>query len=281
MDGAAQGPSAVAFLDGQLYVLQDGSYMDDDAPTVPNGVYAVNPDGTFTLVADISSWIVANPVANIPYDYSGAGETFNMVAGDSFLWVLESNSGQLLKVTSTGEITRVADLSAGHLVPAGLALSPNGVFVGYLTAIPYPDGASKVVEITPEGTVTDVWTGLTAITALAVDAEGTLFALELATDNLDVAPYLQPGTGKVVRQTGPATSADVLTGLDYPVAMAFSPDGALHIALPAFSPDNEPGAIIRLDPTAPTPITFDPTILADSPCPAPPPADFGTPMAGC
>ncbi|HEY7036824.1 MAG TPA: ScyD/ScyE family protein [Thermomicrobiales bacterium] len=286
MDGAAQGPSAVAVLDGQLYVLQDGSYSASASAPKPNGVYAVEPDGTFRLVADISAWVAAHPVAAIPYDFTPAGETFNMIAGDGVLWVAESNSGQLLRVTPKGAISRVADLSAGHLVPTGLALAPGGgVYVGFLTPAPYTGGASKVIKIAADGTRTDAWTGLTAITALAVDPAGTLYALELATGNLDQAPYLQPRTGKVVRQTGKAASAAVATGLDYPVAMAFGPDAALYVSLPALASDH-PGGILRLDPSAPAPVAVDPSILNQSPCatpatPAPPaPQSWGETKGG-
>jgi glucose/arabinose dehydrogenase len=275
MDGAAQGPSAVAVLSGRIYVLQDAGSMGGTGASKPNGVYVVEVDGTFRLVAGISSWVPKHPVANIPYDYSSAGETFNMIAGDGVLWVIESNSGQLLRVTPSGTIRRVADLSAGHPVPTGLALAPGGgVYVGFLTAAPYADGTSKVVKIASNGQTTDVWTGLTAITALAVNAAGTLYALEMATNNLDQAPYVQPRTGKVVRRTGPKTSTDVVTGLDYPVAMAFGPDGTLYVSLPALASD-QPGGILRFDPSAPVPLAVAPSILDRSPC-----AGSATPIAG-
>src|SRR5581483_8295372 len=135
----------------------------DLLPKWPNGVYAVTAEGGVRLVADISTWMIANPTKEIPYDRGKLGETFAMIAGDGFLWVVESNEGQVLKVTPDGGITRLVDLSECHPVPTGIAPAPDGgVYVGNLTAAPYPNGAAKVLHVHPDGSVETVWTGLTA-----------------------------------------------------------------------------------------------------------------------
>lgn len=266
MSGHTQGPGAVAFLEDQLYILQDsGDAAISAFPDLPNGVYVVNPDGSVTLVADIKTWHEENPVENVPYDLTEESETFAMLAGDSFLWVLESNSGQVLKVTPDGTITRVADLSEGHPVPTGFALSEDGgVYVGFLTPAPYTDGSSKVVKVMPDGSVTDVWTGLTAVTALALGPDNELYALEMATNNINEPPFTLPDTGRIVRQTGPDTLAEVVTGLDFPIAMATGPDGALYVSFPAFG--DGLGGVLRVDLSAPQPMTVSPEILALDQC---------------
>ena len=58
------GPSDVLILGGQMYVLQCATGLREEMnPATPNGIYAVQDDGTFTLVSDLTSWIVANPTA--------------------------------------------------------------------------------------------------------------------------------------------------------------------------------------------------------------------------
>lgn len=249
MSGHEQGPGAVAFLDDVLYVLQDSAGTPDFiARGFPNGVYAVEKDGGVRLVADISTWMNENPVAHVPGDKTDLGETFAMLAGKGELWVLESNSGQVLTVTPDGKITRVVDLSQNHPVPTGFAAAPDGgVYVGFLTPAPYTDGSSRVVKVTASGEVTEVWTGLTMITALAVGPDGTLYAIEMSTDNTDEAPFTHAASGRVVRQTGPASHDEVVTGLDYPIAGAIGPDGGLYVAFPAFGDDVTTGGIIRID----------------------------------
>jgi plastocyanin/sugar lactone lactonase YvrE len=290
MGGHTQGPAAVAFLGDQLYVLQDsGTPAATAFPGLPNGVYSVNSDESVTLVADIKSWHDRYPVTHVPYDLTVESETFAMLPGDGFLWVLESNSGQVLQVIPNALISRIADLSDGHPVPTGFALTGDGgVYVGHLTPAPYTDGTSKVVKVSPDGTVTDVWTGLTMLTGLAVGPDGTLYALEMATNNISEPPYTSPGTGRVVRQTGPDSLAEVVVGLDFPIAMAIGPDDALYVSFPAFGAQPGFGGILRVDLSAPQPMRVSADILSLNPCniqpglPPSPDADdsmMATPMA--
>jgi plastocyanin len=145
----------------------------------------------------------------------------------------------------------VVDLSDPHLVPTGLKAAPDGgIYVGYLTAAPFPDGGSKVTKITADGHVTDVWTGLTTLTDVAVAPDGTLYALEMSTQNGKEPPFYRPNTGRLVRQTGPSTLEPVLTGLPQPVRMAVGPDGWLYVAMPAHDAEQKPGVILRVDPSA-------------------------------
>ncbi len=281
MNGHDQGPADVALLGGQLYVLQDGGDSAMLFPEFPNGVYAVNSDGTLTLVADIRDWIQRNPVAHLAYDQGPEGETFAMIAGDSFLWVVESNSGQVLKVTPAGEISRVADLSEGHPVPTAIAPAPDGgVYVSFLTPAPYVDGSSKVVKVDPVGNVTTVWTGLTMVTGLAVTPAGDLYALEMSTGNDAQAPYVHPNSGRIVKQTGPSTLSVVVVGLDYPISMAAGPDGALYVSTPAFGADTDIGGIVRVDLSRSQPMTISPNIVEMSTCDVPTPEPRPSTLGG-
>jgi sugar lactone lactonase YvrE len=209
----------------------------------------------------------------------------------SALWIVEANGGQVVTVTPDGTVTRVADLSAGHPVPAGIALAPNGgVYIGYLTAFPFTDGTSRVDRVAPDGTVTTVWTGLSMVTDIAVAPDGTLYAAEMATGDPATAdePPFQPFTGRVVRQTGPDGLEEVATGLLLPVNLAFGQDGGLYVALPAAGANNGEGVIIRLDPAAEGAIQMPAGPPPGSSCtsitpPPPPPVmpvSTGSPAAG-
>ncbi|HEU5431697.1 MAG TPA: ScyD/ScyE family protein, partial [Thermomicrobiales bacterium] len=250
MSGHIQGPSGLAFLGDTLYILQDSQDDRGDLlPTFPNGVYAVTPEGGVRLVADISTWMIANPTKEIPYDRGKLGETFAMMAGDGFLWVVESNEGQVLKVTPDGGIARFVDLSEGHPVPTGIAPAPDGgVYIGNLTAAPYPNGAAKVLHVHPDGSVETVWTGLTAITALAVGADGALYALEMSSGNVTREPFVRPRSGRVVKQIAPNQFREVISNLDFPISMAFGPDGALFVSDYALGLGGPSGAILRVEP---------------------------------
>jgi plastocyanin len=256
--GSVLGVDDVAVLGDQLYAAVDGGGPVHGNPDAPAGVYRLNADGSFDLVADLSAWVRANPVANVPADHDpdAAGYTLVADATANVLWVGDPNSGQVLSVTPDGTITRIADLSAGHPVPTRFTLDPNGgIYVGTLTAAPFADGTAKVMHVAADGTVTDVWTGLTTVTGVALGPDGTLYAIEMSTGNTAQPPFLVPGSGKLVKQTGPDTSETVAEGLMLPVSLDVGPDGAFYVSMPAIGANDGSGMIMRFDLTGAAPTT--------------------------
>lgn len=243
----------VAILDGELYALSAGGSASWGKPDWANGIYRVLADGTLELVADLGTWNAENPPEFIPWDNDPNGSWFDLEAGDGKLWVTEAVGGRLVTVTPAGEIHEVADLSDGHMVPTGIALdNEGGAYVTFETVVPFADGTSKVIHVTGDGVITDHWLGLTAVTDLVMGPDGVLYAAEMATNNLDEPPYLMPGTGRIVRQTGPDTLETVVTGVDYPVYLGFAPDGSLYFSGPAFGENRGEGLgfLARVDMTA-------------------------------
>jgi plastocyanin len=266
--GGRYGISDVAILNGTLYALGDGGFDVQPPTPAPDGVYRIDPDGSWQAIANVGAWVEGNPTKLVPSDSDPGGEPYAMISDGQDLWVSESNHGQLLRVTPQGAISRIVDLSDPHLVPTGLKPAPDGgVYVGFLTAAPFTDGSSKVVKITADGKVTEVWTGLTAVTDVAVAPDGTLYALEMSTDNAKEPPFYRRNAGRVVRQTGPSSLEPVLSGLDQPVRMGFGPDGGLYVALPAHDAELKPGAILRVDPAANN-LTLPAGLLASGHCTA-------------
>lgn len=243
--GQVLGAADLALLDGQAYVLIEGGGDSNGNIDQPNGVYRIT-DGQVELVADLSAWVKANPVAFAPEDFEPDGSPYAMVAGEDALWIVEANHGQVLTVTPDGTVTRIADLSDPHDIPTGIALAPDGgVYVGYLTQFPYSDGTAYADRIGPDGTRTKVWTGLTGVTALTVGPDGVLYAAEISTNNTQETVG-QPGTGRIVRQTGPDSLEPVVTGLTGPVGADFGPDGALYVSSPAIGAENGTGVVHRI-----------------------------------
>ena len=263
--GAVTGVADVAYLNGQLYALLAGG--DTDRGETPNGLYRLDSVGGAELVADVSAFIREHPVTEKPRDFDTDGQPYAMLAmGDAF-WVTEGNSNQVLRVGLDGTVARVADLSQGHPIPTGIAPAPGGgAYVAFFTHAPYTEGSAKVVKVAPDGTVTDVWTGLTLVTALAVGPDGTLYALEMATGHGVDPDAIAPGTGRVVRMTGPDTMEPVVTGLMLPVAMDFGRDNALYIAGPTFGADEGQGTILRIDLSTGEPVVVPTELPAGPPC---------------
>lgn len=266
--GDHQGPVDVGFIGEQLYVLQDAAgTIEDVGVNFPNGLYAANAEGGIRLVGDVTAYATANPPANV-YHLLPLGEPFAMVGDTDVFWAVDANRGELLRLGLDGTVTRFADLSLNHPVPTAITLAPGGgVYVGFLGAAPHADGTSKIVKVTADGTATEVWSGLTMVSGVAVAPDGTLYALEMATGNTPEPPSIYPYTGRIVRQTGPASQEVVATGLNYPVHLEFGPDGGLYVSLPAIAADGELGGVARIDLGATPPVVMPPDLLANSSCP--------------
>ncbi len=247
------GPVDVAFYNDQLYVLQDASGGNHD-PGIeavgldwPNGLYGVEPDGSVRLVSSGMVYVDTHPPEN-KYHFIDLGEPFAMVADDEGFWIVDANRGLLIHTLPEGTSRTIADLSLNHPVPTAIAHSPDGGFyVGYLGPGPHTDGEQKVVKVTRDGLVSDYLTGLAMVTGIAVGPDGVLYALDMSTGNTADPPNIYPNTGRIVRQTGPSTFDEVVTGLDYPISMGFGPDGGLYVSLPAISTNPTAGSIIRID----------------------------------
>lgn len=251
--GEVVGVADVAYLGEKLYALISGGGDAHGNPDQPTGLYSIGTAGEVDLVVDLGDWLRNNPVASTPdIDFDPEGSFYSMVANPdaSALWVVESNSEQVLSISAEGKVTRLVDLSNTNQVPTAITPAPGGgLYVGFLTSAPFPEGEATVINVGPDGSWKTVWSGLTTITGLATGPDGTLYASQLSTTRIR-PPFLQPATGSVVRQTGERTSEVVANGLNFPVAIDFGPDGALYVSAPAIGANDGTGSIIRFTPGA-------------------------------
>jgi hypothetical protein len=244
----AQGVADIAFIDDELYALIAGGGCSHANPDFPASVIRVNRhSGTWKLVANLSAFFAAHPVAHPnPRDFEPDGTLFSMIAVRHELYAIEPNQGRLLNINpETGKIRQILDFSAseGHIVPTAMVF--DGVFrVGNLNTFPIVPGTAKILDVTRRGRIIDEMTGFTAITGLALDRGDRLYVLELST--MPGPPT--PGTGKLVLAKDNGEIEEILMGLTLPAGnMTFGPDGALYLS--NFSAVATPGAgqIVRVE----------------------------------
>jgi len=226
------GVADVAFIGDQLYALLAGAGCSHGLLGTTNAILRVNANGTTTMVADLSAFLKAHPVANPePDDFEPDGTWYSMVAVRGDLYAVEPNHGEVDRISpETGAISRVVDVSAtqGHIVPTALAYDGN-FFFGNLGTFPIVPGSQSVFKLTPSGQF-KVWeSGFTTVLGLAVDDTGRLYVLESMTAPGFPGPA-QVGTGTIVRIDHSGAVETIASGLTFPTAMTFGPDGALYVS---------------------------------------------------
>ena len=232
--GDVEGVSDVEFVGNTLYALLAGAGCSHGVPSVPNGIVRLNSDGSWTLIANLSAYWQSHPVANPePADFEPDGTPYSMINVRGDLYVVEPNHGELDKVTTSGEISRVVDISAaqGHIVPTAIAYHGN-FFVGNLDRFPIPGNTSKILKITPSGDVKEWVTGLNTVLGLVIDNTNRMYVLE----NTVGAPFPTPGLGRILRIDPNGDRTVIASGLSLPTGMTMGPDGKLYVSNWGFSP---------------------------------------------
>jgi hypothetical protein len=214
-------------------------------PTIPNGVIKVGHHGRWKLIADLSAFPKAHPVAHPdPGDFEPAGTWYSMIAIGRALYPMDSNHGELDRVTPYGTISRVIDISAsqGHVVPAALTYH-HGIYIANLGVFEPSDraGDEHVWRLTGHRTLRVRATGVEKVLGLAFRG-GTLYALEMST----TAGAPTPGTGTIVRVNRHGSSETVVSGLTFPTGMTVGPDGAFYVSNQGFGFGAGQGQILRI-----------------------------------
>jgi hypothetical protein len=238
--GFTSGVADVEFIGDQLYALLDAGCSHGNAD-YPSSVIKVNQNGTWSVIADLSTYFHNNPVAAPEEeDFEPDGDPYSMINVRGDLYVIEPNHGEMVKVTTSGKITRVLDFSAyyGHIVPTAVAYNGN-FFVGNLRTFPLVEGSSNIYKVTPWGQV-QIWAaGFTGVLGVAFDKQNRMYVLETSAGG---GPT--PMTGRVVRVNHNKTRDVIVDHLFFPTAMTFGPDGALYISNIGFGPPT--GQILKV-----------------------------------
>jgi len=233
LDYIGSGVVDVTFIDETAYALVTGVAPDLMGHDVV-GIYRVDSSDSFTIVADIGQWSIDHPPATdffVPTGFQYAIEPFR----DGFL-VTDGHHNRVLWVTLDGKITQV--IAFGDIVPTGLAVRGNTIYMAEAGPIPHLPETSKVVSFTlksPTAKEVASGAGLSDV-GLLVDVEfglgGTLYALLQGFWN---GPFegtpAQPNTGALVKVNPDGTFAIILDGLNQPTSLEIKDNTAYAVTL--------------------------------------------------
>ncbi len=137
--GSGFGPTDVAFIGDQLYVLIEMGGCSHGLPDDLPAILRVNKDGSTTNVANLNAWHAANPPNYIKgeglpdTDQEPGGVFHSMIAQGKYLYVVETNRGFLLRFEpKSGIIEKLYDMSVDDKEhnPIVMARRGNEFYVG-------------------------------------------------------------------------------------------------------------------------------------------------------
>ena len=244
---AISGVADVAFVGNTVYGLLTGAGCSHGVVGIPNQVFRVNKDRSWSMVADLGSYYMNNPTAiNNPGDFEPDGTPYSMIEEKGDFYVIEPNHGELDRVSKNGKISRIIDISAaeGHIVPTCQIFHDGNFYVGNLDTYPLSN-LSAIYKITPGGQISVAASGFAAVLGVTFDEVGGMYVLENTTGN----PFPTPGTGDIIRIDRDGTRTTIASGLNFPTAMTFGPDNKLYVSIWGFGGAPGSGEIWQFDVT--------------------------------
>lgn len=220
----------IAFLGGTAYALVTLVGPDVGGNDVV-GIYRIDGPNSFTIIADIGAFALANPPT--PTFFIPTGMQYSIVTYRGAFLVADGHHNRVLHVTRDGEITEFKTF--GNIVPTGLALWGNTVYMAETGPIPHNPEDGKVVSFGPNSpTVTNVASGAPLLVDVEFNRGRTLFALSQGDWSgqfgEDGSPA-DPETGSLVRVNRDGTFTVITDGLDRPTSLEFIRNTAYIVTL--------------------------------------------------
>ena len=258
------GPAGIAVSEGTIYVAVGGP--GPATALVPpvefrDQVVAIDAaSGEITTVADIGEYErTQNPDPNA-VDSNLYGMT---MGSDGLLYVADAGGNTVYTVDpASGELTALAVIPGVPMeefqnparggaeeidpVPTGLAPAQGGgVILGQLTGGPFPQGAASIYKVGADGSVSQVATGMTMVTGVAIGPGGQIYVAQISEDFLSQPP----AAGSIVKIGAFNQPYPVLGGLPIPNDVKFDSQGNMYVVIFTTAPAGTPpgGMVLKCD----------------------------------
>ena len=211
----------VAFIGKTAYVLV--TLVDPDVGgSDADGIYRVDGPDSFTIVADIGDFNINNP-PTIPFPFfipTGLQYALQTFRG-GFL-VTDGHLNRVLRVTLDGEISVL--IAFGDIVPTGLAVSGDTIYMAEAGPVPHLAQNGKVVAFGPKSTTaTEVASGAPLLVDVEFGRGRSLYALSQGPGVPGAPPGFpaQPNSGALVKVNGDGTLTIITDHLNLPTSLEF------------------------------------------------------------
>jgi hypothetical protein len=194
-----------------------------------NGIYRIDGINSFTLIADIGAFALANPPSTAFFVDMGVQYAIEAFRG-GFL-VTDGHHNRVLYVTLDGEISIFKTF--GNIVPTGLDIHGKNVYMAQAGPVPHEPENGKVVMFDPKSSeVTEVASGARLVVDVEMNRGQTLYALSQGIWNEEgEGSPAYADTGSLVRVNMDGTFSVVVENLDRPTSMEFIKNTAYIVSL--------------------------------------------------
>jgi hypothetical protein len=153
--------------------------------------------------------------------------------------VTDGHHNRVLRVTRDGDVSEL--IAFENIVPTGLAVRGNTVYMAEAGPVPHLPEDGKVVSFTPKSpTVAETASGARLLVDVEFGRGRTLYALAQGVwDGVAEGDPALPNTGALVRVNRDGTFTVVVDGLDRPTSLEFIGNAAFVTTLT--------GKVIRID----------------------------------
>lgn len=259
-DGEFLGGARLTEIDGTLYATVGGwhSALGDEV-SIENfsSIVRLTTDAP-ELVANL--WM--HEVANNPDETTNLeSHPYGITTGsDGMLYVADAAANAMLRVDPDTAVVETvigfegipgvfpSQTRGGEMltdpVPTAVVVNDDGsAFVSFLSGAPFVPGSAKVVQVSPDGEVSDYATGLTMLTDLQRGPDGNLYAVSFGMFTQEGPVF---NSGAIIRILEDGSSEVVVDGLPFATGLAIDADGNGYVAINGIAIP-QAGMVVRYD----------------------------------
>jgi hypothetical protein len=214
------GAMGIAFIGKTAYVLVTLVSTDVGGHDI-DGIYRMDGPDKFTVVADIGAFNIKNQ-PTIPFEVDvKSGVQFALQPYHGGFLVTDGHLNRVLYVTLGGAVKVVT--AFGDIVPTGLAISGNTVYLAEAGPVPHRPQNGKVVTFEPTSPAAmAVASGASLLVDVKFGPGPSLYALSQgAYSGKPAGSPALPNTGALVVAKGDGAFAVITSGLDRPTSLDF------------------------------------------------------------
>jgi hypothetical protein len=223
------GAMDVAFIGNKAYVLVTLVGSDVGGTDIV-GIYRVDGPTTFTVIADIGAFSIANPPSGFPF-FVPSGVHYAMEVFRGGLLVTDGHHNRVLWITLDGEISEF--MTFGNTVPTGLEVHGNTVYMAEAGPAPHAPDDGKVVSFGPKSTTaTEVASGAPLLVDVKFGRGRKLYALAQGEwDGVAEGSPASPETGSLLEVNANGSMTMLVDGLNIPTSFQFIGNTAYIVTL--------------------------------------------------